>query len=114
MSLRFACLAVLRVSGWLALPARSDRARDAEILMLRHQVAALQRQAGTPKLSRADRAILSALTRLLPGGHLRQLRLIISPRTLLRRDRTAVVSAGAWPCCSVRICGRAAVIPLRR
>jgi hypothetical protein len=31
-----------------------------------------------------------------------------------QRDRTAVVSAGAWPCCSVRICGRAAVIPLRR
>jgi len=75
---------VLRVFGWLALLARSDRAKDAEILILRHQIAVLQRQAGTPKLSWADRAILSALARLLPGGHLRQLRLIISPRTLLR------------------------------
>ena len=77
MSLRFAYLPVLRVFGWLALLARSDRAKDAEILMLRHQVAVLQRQAGTPKLSWADRAILSALARLLPSGHLRQLHLII-------------------------------------
>ena len=38
MSLRFAYLAVLRVFGWLALLARSDRAMDAEILILRHQV----------------------------------------------------------------------------
>jgi transposase len=44
----------------------------------------LQRQTGPPKLSWADRAILAALARRLPGSHLRQLRLIISPRTLLR------------------------------
>src|ERR1022692_1885305 len=44
MTLRFAYLAVLRVFGWLALLARSDRAKDAEILILRHQVAVLQRQ----------------------------------------------------------------------
>ena len=84
MSLRFAYLAVLRVFGWLALLARSDRAKDAEILILRHQVAVLQRQVKTPRLSWADRAVLAALARLLPSGHLRQLRLIISPRTLLR------------------------------
>ena len=71
-------------SAGLPLIARSDRAKDAEILLLRHQVAVLQRQTGTPKLSWADRAILSALARLLPRGHLRQLRLVISPRTLLR------------------------------
>jgi putative transposase len=38
MSLRFAYLTVIRIFGWLALLARSDRAKDAEILMLRHQV----------------------------------------------------------------------------
>jgi putative transposase len=82
--LRFAYLAALRVFGWLALLARSDRAKDAEILILRHQVAVLQRQVKTPRLSWADRAILAALARLLPSAQLRQLRLIISPRTLLR------------------------------
>lgn len=74
MTLRFVYLAVLRVFGWLALLARSDRAKDAEILILRHQVTVLQRQAGTPRLSWADRAVLAALTRLLPSGHLRQMR----------------------------------------
>jgi hypothetical protein len=56
VSLRFAYLTVLRVSGWLALLARSDRARDAEILILRHQVAVLQRQVKAPRLSWAGRA----------------------------------------------------------
>ncbi len=63
MPLRFAYLAVLRVFGWLALLSRSDRAKDAEILMLRHQVAVLQRQISAPRLSWADRAILAALAR---------------------------------------------------
>ena len=84
MPLRLSYLAVLRVFGWLALPARSDRAQDAELLIVGHQVAVLQRQARTPRLSWAGRAIPAALTRPLPGGHLRQLRLIISPPTLLR------------------------------
>jgi putative transposase len=66
------------------LLARSDHAKDTEILILRHQVAVLQRQVKTPRLSWADRAIATALARLLPRGQLSQLRLIISPRTLLR------------------------------
>jgi hypothetical protein len=51
---------VLRVFGLLALLARSDRAKDAEILILRHQVTVLQRQAGPPRLSWADRAVPSS------------------------------------------------------
>ena len=82
--MRFAYMAVLRVFGWLALLARPDRAKDAEILILRHQVAVLQRQVKAPRLSWADRAVLAALARLLPGTKLRQLRLIVSPRTMLR------------------------------
>ena len=74
MSLRFAYLAVLRPFGWLALLARSDRAKDAEILILRHQVAVLRRQVKTPQLSWADRAVLAALARLLPGSQLRQVK----------------------------------------
>jgi len=90
-------MAVLRVFSWLALLARSDHAKDAEILILRHQVAVLQRQAGPPKLSWADRAILSALARLLPSAHLRQLRLIISPRTLLRWHADLVRRRWTYP-----------------
>jgi hypothetical protein len=44
VAMRLAYLAVLRVFGWLALLAGPDRTKDAEILMLRHQVAVLQRQ----------------------------------------------------------------------
>src|SRR5262250_2718404 len=63
VSLRFAYLTVIRVFGWLALLARSDRAKDAEILILRHQVAMLRRQVKTPKVSWADRAVLAELAR---------------------------------------------------
>jgi transposase len=97
MSLRLAYIAVLRMFGWLALLARSDRAKDAEILILRHQVAVLQRQVKTPRLSWADRAVLAALARLLPGRQVRQLRLIISPRTLLRWHAHLVRRHWAYP-----------------
>jgi putative transposase len=97
VALRFGYLAVLRIFGWLALLARSDRAKDAEILLLRHQVAALHRQAGTPKLPWADGAIMSALARLLPTGHLRRLPLIISPRTLLRWHADLIRRRWAYP-----------------
>ena len=66
MPLRFAYLAALRVFGWLALLTRSDRAKDVEILLPRHQVAVLQRQVKTPRLSWADRAILAALAGCCP------------------------------------------------
>ncbi|HXZ76581.1 MAG TPA: hypothetical protein VEH31_37705 [Streptosporangiaceae bacterium] len=97
MSLRFAYPVVLRVFGWLALLTRSDRTKDAEILISRHQVAVLQRQVKRPKLSWADRAVLAALARLLPRGQLRQLRLIVSPQTLLRWHVRLVRRRWAYP-----------------
>jgi putative transposase len=70
------------VLSWLSLLARSDAAKDVEILVLRHEVAVLRRGNPHPTLSWVDRAFLSALSRLLPTG-LHRLRLV-SPRTLLR------------------------------
>src|SRR3954447_15718191 len=71
-----------RVLSWLALLARSDATKDAEILVLRHEVAVLRRHNPRPMLTWPDRALLSALSRLLPT-QLRQVGLV-SPRTLLR------------------------------
>src|SRR4051812_40910690 len=81
-----------RVLSWLALLARSGAAKDVEILVLRHEVAVLRRHHPHPKLTWLDRAILSALSRLLPPP-LRRLRLV-SPRTLLRWH--AQLAARRW------------------
>jgi putative transposase len=82
VTLRPACLALTRVLSWLALLARSDAAKDVEILVLRHEVAVLRRGNPRPMLTWVDRAFLCALSTLLPT-RLRRLRLV-SPRTLLR------------------------------
>jgi putative transposase len=97
MALRFGYLAAVRIFGWLALLARSDRAKDAEILILRHQVAVLQRQVKAPRLSWSDRAVLAALARLLPGRRLRELRLVVSPRALLRWHASLVRRRWTYP-----------------
>src|SRR6188768_2782854 len=84
-----------RVLSWLALLARSDAAKDVEILMLRHEIAVLRRTNARPTLTWLDRAVLSALSRLLPTP-LRQLRLV-SPRTLLRWHAPLVARRWTYP-----------------
>ncbi len=86
---------LVRVLSWLALLARSDTAKDAEILTLRHEIALLRRTNPRPTLTWRDHAVLNALGRLLPAP-LRQLRLV-SPRTLLRWHAQLVARRWTYP-----------------
>jgi putative transposase len=83
---------LVRVLGWLALLARTDAAKDVEILTLRHEIAVLRRTNPRPTMSWLDRAVLSALSRLLPTP-LRRARLV-SPRPLLRWHALRVPEVG--------------------
>ena len=95
MAIRLAYLMLVRVLSWLVLLARSDTAKDAEILTLRHELAVLRRTNPRPRMSWLDRAVLSALSRLLPPP-LRRIRLV-SPRTLLRWHQQLVARRWTYP-----------------
>jgi putative transposase len=70
------------------VPGEEGREREVEILVLRHQLKVLSRNAGRPNLRRADRALLAAASRLLPRE--RWASFLVRPATILGWHRELV------------------------
>ena len=88
MALRLIYQVFAKLLSWMVLHARSDTAKEIEILVLRHQLTVLQRRNPRPRTSWTDRAVITALTRLLPTR--RRLGLLVTPSTILRWHRRLV------------------------
>ena len=85
---KLAYVALCRSIQLLVLLARSDATKDLELLVLRHQLAVLRRQTSRPRLEPADRALLAAVSRVLPRSCWSCF--FVQPETLLRWHRRLV------------------------
>jgi transposase len=91
MCLRLVFLLITRIAAWLRLSRREEAWKTAEILLLRHQIAVLQRrQPRRPRLNWADRALIATLLSVIPKPRRHGLRLLVAPETILRWHRDIV------------------------
>src|SRR5882724_5899415 len=91
MCLRFVFLLIMRLTSWLRLSQREETSKTTEILLLRHQLAVLQRrQPRRPDLDWADRALLATSLAVIPKVRRHGLRLLVTPDTIVRWHRDIV------------------------
>src|ERR1017187_1100142 len=96
MCLRFVFLLITRLAAGLRLSRREEIWNTAEILILRHHLAILQRrQPRRPKLNQADRALLAALLSVIPKARRQRLRLLATQKTTGRGPRATPPPRGA-------------------
>jgi putative transposase len=85
-----------RLLELVVLRFRSEREKEIEILLLRHQLRVLERQVARPQLTPADRALLAAFSRVLPRQTWKR-SLFVTPGTLLRWHRELVARRWTYP-----------------
>jgi len=85
-----------RLLELVVLRFRSEREKEIEILLLRHQLRVLERQIARPQLTQADRALLAAFSRVLPRQAWRR-SAFVTPATLLRWHRELVARRWTYP-----------------
>jgi len=81
--------------GLVGLARRDAIANDAEILVLRHQVAVLRRQVGRARFTSSDRALIALLAGLIPQQ--RQTPFLVTPKTILDWHRRLVARRWTYP-----------------